>query len=307
MITLPNAKTVIYRVKDFDLTRTLTSGQTFGWTRVSGSRSVFSGEIRGMAVTCREPREGFFRCRIFKGSGVGSSAATAPPITTDTDTAVIAHYFDLERDYSALASKLIVLDATLAPVIASGRGLRLLRQDPWETLISFIISAHNNVPRICKSVLALKASFGVPLVPGAKAYAFPSAQVLGEAAEEELIRAGLGFRVRYVKAASAVVVKGEVDLSSLNDLSTEEARSALMSIPGVGRKVADCVLLYAYGRTEVFPVDVWVKRAVETLYFDGQERPVGYIIQFAADRWGPYAGFVQLYLFDYFRRTGGNR
>lgn len=291
MASVGKAKTLVYRISDFDLTRTLTSGQTFGWMRAPGARGVFSGEVKGTAVTCCEPRGDWFRCRVFKGPADAASGTA------------IADYFDLERDYSALARELTSIDPSLAPAVASGRGLRMLRQDPWEALISFIISAHNNVPRIQDSVLALKARFGAPLTASGRARAFPSAGALSEATEEDLVAAGLGFRSRYVKAASSMVAGGVVDLTLLNDLSADEARLALVSIPGVGRKVADCVLLYAYRRTEVFPVDVWVKRAVEALYFGGEERPLKYVMEFAADRWGPYAGFVQLYLYDYFRRS----
>lgn len=291
------SRVVISVVGDFDLARTLTCGQAFGWTRARGGFGVYSGEINEMPVTCfsrssgdKDPRPDSgtnFNCRV-------------PTESREKAICSVKDYFDLDRDYAALVNELITVDPKLRAVLTPCRGLRLLRQEPWETLISFIISACNNIPRIRRSVLGLKHCFGRPLA--GKMRTFPGAHVLSQVLPEDLTRLGLGFRVRYVKEAADMVASERVNLELLKGVPTGEARKVLMAIPGVGQKIADCVLLYAYSRTEVFPVDVWVKRVVEQVYCGGRERSIKYIIDFATDRWGPHAGFVQLYLYDYIRR-----
>lgn len=189
-------------------------------------------------------------------------------------------------------------DPVLARILPHTRGLVILAQDPWEVLISFIVSQNNNIPKIARSIERLARALGEPL--GA-AYAFPSPARLAAAHPRTLWACLLGYRAPYVRAAARLVAEGRLDLDALRRAPEGDAREALLRIPGVGEKVGDCVLLFGLGHTTAFPVDVWVRRAVEQLYFGGRRRTLGQIRAFARTRWGPLAGYAQQHLFAYAR------
>jgi N-glycosylase/DNA lyase len=190
-------------------------------------------------------------------------------------------------------------DAVLARVLLRTRGTGILAQDPWEVLISFIVSQNNNIPKICQSIERLARSLGTPL--GGGAFAFPTPERLARAQARTLAACLLGYRAPYVRAAARLVAEGRVDLCALARSSPERARDCLLTIPGVGEKVADCVLLFGLRHTTAFPVDVWVRRAVERLYFHGRPRTVAQIQGFARARFGSLAGYAQQHLFCYAR------
>ncbi|MBR4941792.1 MAG: DNA-3-methyladenine glycosylase 2 family protein [Clostridia bacterium] len=196
-------------------------------------------------------------------------------------------YFDLERDYSAV-KPLIAHDPFLVAAEEYGRGIRMLCQEPWEALCSFIISQCNNIPRIKGIVSNLCRLYGEDIGPG---YAFPTAERLAELTVEDLAPIRSGYRAEYIISAAREVASGELDLEALKHLSTPEARKRLLAVHGVGKKVADCVLLFGLGHMDAFPVDVWIKKVLDNVYPKGLDVSV----------YGDMAGIVQQYIFFYAR------
>lgn len=184
----------------------------------------------------------------------------------DTDTRFWTEYLDLERDYGAICRRLKT-DKWLNRAITEYGGIRILRQDTWEALCSFIISQNNNIPRIKGIIERMCATFGDDL--GGGDFSFPSAQRLACCTVEELAPLRAGFRAKYIIDAAQKVAAGEVNLDMLTTGDMDSCRAELMKIKGVGAKVAECTLLYGCGRVEAFPVDVWVKRIMSELYPDG--------------------------------------
>ena len=215
-----------------------------------------------------------------------------------------ARYFDLERDYGQIKQALS-RDPVLKRAVKFGSGIRILNQDTWETLISFIISANNRIPRIKTTIERLCRCFGSQgEAKGETFFDFPTPQRLSRLDEQDIRSCGCGFRARYVLQAARMVEEGRVNLASLERMSTSEARSVLLSFPGVGPKVADCILLFSMARFEVFPVDVWVKRVMEHYYLKG-DAPLAEVRRYAEERFGSLAGAAQQYLFYYARSTMG--
>lgn len=196
-------------------------------------------------------------------------------------------YFDLDTDYDAIRTRLLKLDPVMEKAAEFAPGIRILRQDPWEALCSFIISQNNNIPRIQGIVDRLCENFGEPIEGG---YTFPSPERMAQLTVEDLVPLRSGFRAKYLCSAAQLVVNGTVDLQALYTLPLPEARAMLMQIHGVGPKVAECVLLYGFHRMECFPMDVWMKRAMAVL-FPGKDSCI-----FGAD-----AGVAQQYIFHYSR------
>lgn len=174
-------------------------------------------------------------------------------------------YFDLERDYEGILDSFD--DEHLKKALREFYGIRILKQNEWEALCSFIISQNNNIPRIKGIIERLCMTFGEKIKE--EEYSFPSYEKIAELNEEDLAPLRAGFRNKYIIDAARKLKSGEVDIEKVKKLPLDEARQELMKIKGVGKKVADCTLLYGFGRMEAFPVDVWVKRIVEELYPDG--------------------------------------
>ncbi len=202
-------------------------------------------------------------------------------------------YFDLEEDYSLLRQDLLSRCPALTEAAGELRGIRILRQEPWEALCSFIISQNNHIPRIRGIVERLCETFGEPLLEGL--FSFPSPQALANRSVQELSPLRAGFRAEYLLDAARKVSEGKVDLSALPTLSLEEARARLMTIRGVGPKVAECTLLYGLHFLQAFPVDVWMKKAL-----------AGPFSGLRPEDLGPYAGLAQQWIF-HFTRTAGEK
>ena len=196
-------------------------------------------------------------------------------------------YFDLKRDYNAIISK--IENEKLKTAAEYGKGIRILRQDPWETLCSFIISQNNNIPRIKGIINRLCENFGEKTNKG---YAFPTAQKIAILTVEDLAVLRSGFRAKYILDAAKKVAGGEIDLNSLKIVPTEKAREKLLKIYGVGNKVADCVLLFGLGHLDAFPKDVWIKRALNEM-FGGELKETE----------SEFAGIYQQYIFYYAREN----
>lgn len=216
---------------------------------------------------------------------------------------ICEEYFNLQTNYEAIKEKLSNIDIYLKNSIEYGNGIRILKQDLWETLLSFIISANNNIPRIKTIIERIAKKYGNRIEYKNKMYyTFPTPEMLQNASIDDFRGLGLGFRDVRIYETVQRTLKGEIDLEKLKlEESTENLRKKLLEIPGVGPKVADCVMLFALNRFDVFPVDVWVKRVISELYFNKKEQTPNVIHEFAEKQYGNLAGLAQQYLF-YWRR-----
>ena len=224
-------------------------------------------------------------------------------------------YFDLGTNYELIRNKLSLIDNYLKTSTNYGKGIRILKQDVWETLISFIISANNNIPRIKGIIEKISKQYGNKIVWNNKEYyTFPTPEQLSKASVKDLRNLGLGFRDVRVFETTRMVKNKIMDIDKLSNIeSTEKLKEELLKFPGVGPKVADCIMLFSLERFEVFPIDVWVKRVMTELYFDEIKKlskKEGKILQpnnqeileFAEYKFGKLAGLAQQYLF-YWRRN----
>lgn len=216
---------------------------------------------------------------------------------------ICEEYFNLQTNYEAIKEKLSNIDIYLKNSIEYGNGIRILKQDLWETLLSFIISANNNIPRIKTIIERIAKKYGNRIEYRNKMYyTFPTPEMLQNASIDDFRGLGLGFRDVRIYETVQRTLKGEIDLEKLKqEENTEVLRKKLLEIPGVGPKVADCVMLFALNRFDVFPVDVWVKRVISELYFNKKEQTPNVIHEFAEKQYGNLAGLAQQYLF-YWRR-----
>lgn len=210
-------------------------------------------------------------------------------------------FFDFDRDYSQLKAELLKDgDSIMESAIAYGGGIRILKQELWETIISFIISASNNIPRIKKIIELLCTNFGnAHEYEGNTYYSFPDAQTISKLSEADLSVIRAGFRTKYILNCAKAVNSGEFDIDSLYSLDTPNAKKSLMSISGIGNKVSDCILLFALNRFDSFPVDVWIKRIMEYCYFENNEQSIPTVSEFANRKFGELGGIAQQYLFYY--------
>lgn len=260
----------IKNATNFDLAQTLDCGQCFRWSQNA------NGAWCGIAF------EKYIELYQNDGDIVITGATKA-----DFDN-IWHNYFDLDRDYGQIISEISV-DTTVKKAAQFCSGIRLLNQDPWEALCSFIISQNNNIPRIKGIVERLCENFGKKIDGG---YTFPTAEVISKLTVEDLSVIRSGFRAKYILDAACKVVSGEIDLESLKHVDYDTARAKIMTIKGVGPKVADCVLLYGLGHKNAFPRDVWINRALDQM-FDGK----------IPDCVNNYGGIVQQYIFHYIRNN----
>ena len=218
----------------------------------------------------------------------------------------INYYFDLNRDYSTIKNKLSKVDNNLLEATGYGSGIRILNQDLWETIISFIISANNNIPRIKGIIERMSKQYGKEIKYNGKSYyTFPTAKELSKATVEDLKKLGLGFRDVRVYETTQMIYSKEFDLEELYSLDTKKAQEKLLTLSGVGPKVADCILLFStLKRFDVFPIDVWVRRVMNDLYIhDEDEKKINKkeIRKIADEKFGTLEGLAQQYLF-YWKR-----
>ncbi|HKQ36709.1 MAG TPA: DNA glycosylase [Verrucomicrobiae bacterium] len=271
-------------VRDYDLAATLTSGQAFRWKRVD---DAWEGVVGDHWVALSQ-----------RSDGILARLATPTP-----DWRWLRNYLQVDVNLNAVLLSFPDDEPTREAVLAC-RGLRLLRQEPWECLASFILSSTKQIVQIQQIVALLCQRFGKPLAvpPGhAAAFGFPTAGRLAACAETDLRGCKMGFRAPNLLATAKLLAAGEFNLESLRTRTTAEARSALMELPGVGRKIADCVLLFAYGFQDAFPVDVWVLKALKQLYFAKRRPTQRKLREFADTHFGANAGYAQQYLFHYMR------
>lgn len=269
-ITYKNGNVYIDDVKNFDLAMTLDCGQAFRWKEDNG---VWSGVAFGKRLKISKENESI----VF----FDTSKEDFENIWSD--------YFDFSRDYGKIIDD-IKSDEILKKASDFGYGIRILNQEPFETLCSFIISQNNNIPRIKGIIDRLCKKYGKKIDDDL--YSFPDAETLSKLTVDDLSDIRMGFRAKYIIDASQKVASGEVNLSDLFSLDTDTARTELMRIKGVGPKVADCTLLFSLKHFDAFPKDVWIKRAVEVLFPQGLPECAN-----------GYKGIVQQYIF-YYSRSG---
>ncbi len=265
--------------RGLDLDATLTSGQAFSWKRTTDGR--WRGWIDGRP------------CLVWRHDEV--LRAVGPDLTHEA----VTRYFGLDGPLREIFAS-FPDDPWLAQAREFSPGLRVLRQDPWETLCNFICSALKQIVQIAQINAELRRALGEPVGP--ELHAFPTAARLAHATEAQLRACKLGFRARHLFVAARQIAQGEVSLEQIATMRTFEAREALMRIQGVGEKVANCVLLFAYGRLEAFPIDVWVERVLRQLYFKGSTRvKLARMADFSRDHFGPHGGYAQQFLFHWIR------
>lgn len=260
------------RIHPLDLTQTLSCGQTFRWRPVGDS---WAGVLGRHLFTLRQ-----------RGHVVEVDAKPAARGVVS----LVKHHLRAGDDIGAIQRRLS-RDPVLARGMEGVRGLRIVKIDEWESLVSFLLATYANIPRITKMVETLSSEFGEEIAGGV--HAFPDMKRLGEASERDLLRCGLGYRAKYLAALSSSVT--ERDIHRMKRMSFEDLRQALTELPGVGHKVADCVSLFGFGRLEAFPIDVWMERALARLY--GVRGSYERLRGFASDRFGEYAGYAQEYLY----------
>ena len=214
---------------------------------------------------------------------------------------VIIEYFDLETDYNRINSEILKFDKTLSESVTLSKGFRILKQNPFETLISYIISQNNNVKRIMRSVELLSKKYGKRVEYNNNYYyLFPNFESLKNITIEDLKDIGVGFRDSYIINALTLLKNDTIDLEKINDMETDKALDYLMLIKGVGPKVASCILLFAYKKYDVFPVDTWVIQAMQKLYPEIKSSQKE-IIKFAKEKYGKYSGIALQYMYHSMR------
>ena len=221
---------------------------------------------------------------------------------------IVRFYYDLDRNYGEIKRELSNIDKYLKTSVEYGKGIRILNQDLWETIISFIISANNNIPRIKGIIERISKKYGTEIEwNGEKYYTFPTPEQLGKATVEDLRSLGTGFRDIRIYETTQKVLSGEFNLKEVQNKDTLSARDELLTLSGVGPKVADCILLFStLKRFDVFPIDVWVRRVMNELYIKNEDETKvskNEIAKIAEKKFGNLEGLAQQYLFYWKRES----
>jgi N-glycosylase/DNA lyase len=266
---------------DFDLEKTLNCGQVFHWEK---SGAGFVGALGAKAVYVEQGDD-----RLF---------------FTGTSVKIIANYFSLDHPLAEICAA-FPRDPAMTAARDFCRGLRLLRQPRWECLATFICSSMKQVVHIRQISLALRKSFGARrAIYGSHVYDFPSAARVADASENELRACALGYRARNLLRTAQRVAWGEADLEAWSKLPDDELRARLCELPGVGAKVANCVMLFAYERLRAFPIDVWIERVLRQTYFPRKRNVTSrQLREFCDEYFGEHGGYAQQYLFHHARMS----
>jgi N-glycosylase/DNA lyase len=268
-------------VKNFDVKHTIGSGQPLTFLAdTDWKNNKFSYVENGKKVT-------------FKISGNPSSMTMSLARGAPTSIESAIDRFRMNENLDSIYKK-INTDKFMHGAISDYRGMRLTKNDPWETTVCFITSQYSNVKRIRQNVQSIVNTFGTKSIDGSMR--FPSSEELSKASEKDLRGIGLGFRASYIKDA-AEYCTNNMDLDRLGRKEYSLLKDSLMEINGVGDKVADCIALMGYGRLEAFPIDVHIKRTMENTYFKGKKQKIEAIHEFAYQQWGKHRGYAQQYLF----------
>lgn len=280
---------IIDKNDSFNLINIFECGQCFRWTKINDK--CFIGVIKDAVLKVEENNNKI----VFTGESNGKNFEQ-----------LIRKYFDLDTDYSEYKRILSNIDIHLKESIEFGKGIRILKQDLWECIISFIISANNNIPRIKKIIEKMSEKYGNEIeFEGKKYYTFPSAESLSKASVQNLRDLGLGFRDKRIYNTTQMILNKVIDLEKLVLMDdTNKMREELLKLDGVGPKVADCILLFALKRIDVFPIDVWVRRVMNDLYIhkeDEEKVSKKELQKLAETKFLGLSGIAQQYLF-YWKR-----
>jgi N-glycosylase/DNA lyase len=301
---------------DFDLAMTLNSGQVFHWEKVGDAfcgtigenavyveqrGSVLQTKMEGGALRRRAQHKVFRKAPRLTTGAIQGSRELAPPSVAK----VVTHYFALDHPLDEICGS-FPRDPVMNAARDFCRGLRIIRQPKWECLATFICSSMKQVTHIRQISRALRQRFGEKKeIGGDKVFSFPSPGRLAQTSEGELQKCGLGYRATNLLETARRVASGEADLDSWSALSDRQLRAQLCELPGVGMKVANCVMLFAYERIAAFPIDVWIERVLREKYFARRRKVTGQMLaDFAANYFGAHGGYAQQYLFHHARMTG---
>jgi N-glycosylase/DNA lyase len=267
----------VHHAPHFSLKHTVESGQFFRWTEKDGLYTLLRGQ------------------RLFRVRQDGETL-----VYDGADLWFLREFFALDQDFAPM-ERALRRDRKLWEALDFAPGLRILRQDPWECTAAFITSIASNIPRITGNVNGMAREYGLPIrLGGLSDHSFPRPERLDD--EGGLRRLKLGFRAAYLVQAARLACSGI--LEEIASQSYDDAKETLMVIPGIAEKVADCVLLFAYGRLNAFPVDTWIRKVMIALFFKGRKVPDRAIRDFASERWGELAGLAQQYLYHWSRASG---
>lgn len=216
---------------------------------------------------------------------------------------VVYNYFDLDRDYDIIEKEILKKDKKLEKALIFSRGLKIIHQDTFETLIAYIISQNNRVPSIANSLNLISEKYGEKIVFKDKTYyLFPTLEKLKDITEEDFRKCKVGFRDKYLYGIINSIKNGDLDLEKIYNMNSEDALSYLMNFKGIGNKVASCILLFAYQKFDVYPIDTWVKKFMKEDYnIEGEKK----IREFTSDKYKEYSGLAIQYMFNY-KRNGSN-
>jgi len=278
---------------DFDLAMTLNSGQVFHWEKIGEG---FCGMIGDRAFYV-EQRGDILKVRFGETPKPAGETRALPK--------VVARYFALDHPLEEICAS-FPRDPVMDAACDFCRGLRIIRQPQWECLAIFICSSMKQVAHIRQISRALRQRFGQrKQICGGEVFSFPSPDALARATERELRKCGLGYRAKNLLATAKRVASGEADLDSWRALSERQLREQLCELPGVGMKVANCVMLFAYERIAAFPIDVWIERVLRERYFvRGRKVTTKAMAEFVVNYFGAHGGYAQQYLFHHARMTG---
>ena len=287
-VNFSDNEVIITDLKNFNIKQVVECGQCFRWEKVK--ENDYIGVAFGKVIEVIQEDD---KLRILNSN-------------EEDFNNIWEKYFDLERDYNEIKKEL-AKDEILRKSVEYGYGIRILNQEPFELLISFIISARNNIPSIKKTVNKISEKWGTPIeYKGNTYYAFPTPNQLKDATLEEIQETKASFRSKYIldtiEKVNASKKGDEYDLEHIASLDADECHKALQNFKGVGAKVADCIMLFSMEKTSAFPVDVWVKRAMMHFY-NAEEGSLNKIRIFGRDKFKDFAGFAQQYLFYYAREN----
>lgn len=265
--------------KYFNLKYTLECGQCFRWKNIDGT---YVGVIKDRVLKIRQDGN-----KIYVRSNNEENLEN-----------VVKDYFELNKNYKEIEERISNVDKYVKEAVKNTTGLRHIKQDFFETIISYIISANNNIPRISKSVNEISRRFGKEIeFEGDKYYLFPRPEELINVKIEDYRECGVGFRDKYIYNTVKKINSGDINLDEMQQKNTIELRSQLLKLMGIGPKVADCILLFSCSRQEVFPIDVWVERVMRKLYFEDKDVSKKEILKYADEHFGKDAGIIQQHLF----------
>ena len=278
-------KIIVHDIRDFNITHIFECGQCFRWNREEDGS--YTGVVKNKVINVLQQK----------------NTVEFNNINTD-DYDIIKNYFDFDTDYETIKNTLNT-DEIMAEAIKFGEGIRILNQEEWETMISFMISANNRIPMIKKVIENLSVSFGdyIGNYRGKEYFSFPTAERLSAAPVERILECKAGFRAPRIKAAATRFLTEKDKIYNIKNMSYDEGLAYLKTYKGIGDKVANCILLFSMKHFDTFPVDVWVRRVMQTLYVSKETKDAD-IRKFAENKFGKYSGFAQQYLFFYARENG---